>query len=191
MPTAITGLRTIAAVALIALAAATHSLAWLLAGLVCYWVGDIADGVVARRTDTETRTGATLDILCDRLCAAFFYLAYASLHPEMLVPIVVFLCEFMVVDNYLSLAFAHWPLQSPNYFGLVDRRLYVLNWSPLGKAANSGLVAVLMLTTGLVWLVATLAVCLLVVKMYSLVRLHRLPLPQRTGCAVAAAGGSR
>ena len=50
----------------------------------------------------------------------------------------------MVIDMFLSLAFLAWPISSPNYFYLIDRRLYMWNWSRIGKAANSGLFAVFM-----------------------------------------------
>ena len=47
----------------------------------------------------------------------------------------------MVIDGFLSLAFLAWPITSPNYFYVVDRRLWLLNWSHPGKAVNSGLFA--------------------------------------------------
>ena len=49
----------------------------------------------------------------------------------------VYVAEFLVVDLLLSLAFRAWPLVSPNYFYLVDHRIWALNWSPLGKTINS------------------------------------------------------
>jgi CDP-diacylglycerol---glycerol-3-phosphate 3-phosphatidyltransferase len=47
----------------------------------------------------------------------------------MLVPIAVFLFQFMVPDCHLSLAFLGWPLRSLNYYNLVDRLAYLWNWS--------------------------------------------------------------
>ena len=41
------------------------------------------DGQVARMFDCETRTGAVLDILSDRLCAAAFYIGLAWLEPHL------------------------------------------------------------------------------------------------------------
>ena len=41
---------------------------------------------------------------------------------------------------FLSLAFMAWPIRSPNYFYVVDRRIWLWNWSRPGKAANSGAV---------------------------------------------------
>ena len=69
---AITLTRTVAAVVLALSGARTHSLTLLLSALGAYWIGDIADGFVARRTGTETRFGAAMDIMCDRISAAVF-----------------------------------------------------------------------------------------------------------------------
>ena len=63
----------------------------------------------------------------------------------------IYLAEFMVVDCFLSLAFLAWPMRSPNYFYVVDRTLWLWNWSKPGKAVNSSLFAVLLLVTGWVW----------------------------------------
>ena len=49
----------------------------------------------------------------------------------------VFLLSFMVLDTMLSLSFLCWPLVSPNDFDRVDRRVWLLNWSPSAKAANT------------------------------------------------------
>ena len=48
----------------------------------------------------------------------------------------VFLLSFMVLDTMLSLAFLCWPVLSPNYFHLVDRRVWVFNWSPAGQGGQ-------------------------------------------------------
>ena len=54
--------------------------------LVVFWAGDSLDGQVARRMHHETRYGALLDIMSDRLCCAAFYFGLAWLHPELLQP---------------------------------------------------------------------------------------------------------
>ena len=173
----VTLIRTVAAVVLAGLAVREESLTLLVAALVVYWVGDMADGLVARVRGCETRIGAVLDILCDRFCAATFYLGLAWLSPEFVLPILIYLFEFMVVDCFLSLAFLAWPIRSPNYFYVVDRTLWLWNWSKTGKAVNSSIFAVLLLVTGWVWLGVAIAVALLVLKSVSLVRLGRLGLP--------------
>lgn len=181
--TVITFLRTAGALVLALWAAHTQSLTLLLWALGVYWVGDIVDGMTARLTNRETRTGATLDILCDRISAAFFYLGFAWYDPTMIVPVGIYLAEFMVIDTFISLAFLAWPLSSPNYFYLVDRRIWRWNWSKPGKAINSGLFAILMVTTRLPWLAGAIAIVLLAVKVTSMVWLARLRLPVPDGCA--------
>src|SRR3954469_3674320 len=175
--TMVTGVRTVAAVVLAGLAAHEHSLKLLVAALVVYWLGDMLDGFVARILGCETRMGAALDILCDRFCAAAFYIGLMWLKPEFAPAVLLYLAEFMVVDCFLSLAFLAWPVRSPNYFFVVDRPLWLWNWSKPGKAVNSSLFAVLLLVTGWVWVGVTIAAGLMVLKCVSLARLSRLGLP--------------
>jgi CDP-diacylglycerol--glycerol-3-phosphate 3-phosphatidyltransferase len=68
-------------------------------------------------------------------------------------------------------------VRSPNYFYVIDRPLWLWNWSKRGKTVNSSLFAVLLLVTGWVWLGAAIAAALLVLKTVSLVRLARIGLP--------------
>ncbi|MGH3365362.1 MAG: CDP-alcohol phosphatidyltransferase family protein [Nocardioidaceae bacterium] len=173
----ITLVRTVAAVATAGVAAQQESLTLLGVALAVYWVGDILDGAVARLRGCETRVGATLDILSDRFCAAAFYLGLVWLMPDLTWPVMVYLAEFMVIDCFLSLAFLAWPIRSPNYFFVVDRRLWLWNWSRTGKAANSSVFAVLLLVTESVVLGLVVALALLLLKCVSLVRLMRLGLP--------------
>ena len=180
--TVVTGIRTVVSVVLAGIAASQESLELLVAALVVYWLGDMLDGFVARVRGCETRIGAVLDILCDRFCAAAFYLGLMWLEPDFAPAVLVYLFEFMVVDCFLSLAFLAWPVRSPNYFYVVDRPLWLWNWSKPGKAVNSSLFAVLLLVTGWVWVGVAVAGALLVLKSVSLVRLGRLglPVPART-----------
>jgi CDP-diacylglycerol--glycerol-3-phosphate 3-phosphatidyltransferase len=173
----VTAVRTVLAVVLAAMAAERGSVALLVASLAVYWVGDALDGFVARVRGCETRIGAVLDILCDRFCAASFYVGLVWLRPELALPVFVYLAEFMVVDCLLSLAFLAWPLRSPNYFYVVDRPLWLWNWSKPGKALNSSAFAVLLLVTGSVWLGVLIAGGLLLLKGVWLVRLARIGLP--------------
>jgi CDP-diacylglycerol--glycerol-3-phosphate 3-phosphatidyltransferase len=175
--TVITFVRTVVAVVLAGLAARQESLPLLVASLVVYWVGDSLDGFVARIRGCETRMGAVLDILCDRFCAASFYLGLVWLHHEFALPVLLYLAEFMVIVCFLSLAFLAWPVRSPNYFYVVDRPIWLWNWSKPAKAVNSSLFAVLLLVTHAVWLGVLIACALLVLKTVSLVRLGRIGLP--------------
>src|ERR687889_1819853 len=92
--TGVTAVRTVAAVALAGVAAHEHSVAWLVASLLVYWVGDVLDGWVARRLGCETRIGAVLDILSDRLCAAVFYGGLMWLDPSLAPAVLVSLGQF-------------------------------------------------------------------------------------------------
>jgi len=181
-PTLITLIRTVASVSLALTGAHQHSLTLLIWALGVFWVGDSADGLLARVTNTETRTGATLDIMSDRLCAAMFYIGFAWYDPSMVVPVGIYLAEYMVIDMFLSLAFLAWPMRSPNYFYLVDRRLWRWNWSHPGKALNSGLFAILMIWTRDPVIASVIAASLLGLKLMSLRWLLQLGLPMPHGC---------
>lgn len=148
-----------------------------LAGLAVYWLGDVADGFLARRLNQETLLGAQWDILADRLSVAFFYLNTLVLYPDLAPAIVLFLVQFMVVDHYLSNQYLRWPIMSPNYFYRVDYRIWVLNWSKWGKACNTGLVTLLLLLTKSNAVVLPVVLALLAVKLYSCVRVARLHEP--------------
>jgi CDP-diacylglycerol--glycerol-3-phosphate 3-phosphatidyltransferase len=181
--TVLTFVRTVASFGIALAAAYNRSLVLLLVALGVYWIGDMADGLLARLTDTETRAGAVFDIVSDRLCAAGFYVGLVWLDPSLALPVGIFLLEFAVVDTFLSLAFLAWPLISPNYFYLVDRPIWLANWSKTGKAVNSSAVALLMVLTRSVPLCTAVALGLLALKIWSLVRLGRLRLPVPDGCA--------
>ena len=187
LPTLVTVVRTAASLAIGVTGIAHGSLTLLLWGLGVYWVGDVADGALARLLDRETRAGAVADILSDRLCASTFYLGFVSVRPGMAVPVAIYLANFLVVDAVLSMAFLAWPLTSPNYFHLVDRRVWWWNWSKIGKGINSAAIAVLMVVTKSAWLTGVLAAVILAIKIASLVRLQRIGTPAVRGCAVVAA----
>ena len=175
-PNRISLARTVLALGVGAVAATERSLLLLAVAYAVYWVGDVLDGWVARRTGTETRQGAVLDILCDRASCGMLAVTYLGLVPEAAPAITVFLLQFMVVDCILSLGFLRWPVLSPNYFASVDRTLYLWNWSPPAKATNT---AALILVVAAGWYGAALVLALaqLAVKSVSLVALTRLPDP--------------
>jgi CDP-diacylglycerol--glycerol-3-phosphate 3-phosphatidyltransferase len=168
-----TAVRTAIAVPL-ALAATVHaSAALLVAGYLVYWLGDIADGALARRVGQETRIGAVLDIVSDRACGALLAVGLATLRPQLWPALAIFLLQFMVLDSALSLSFLRWPILGPNDFHRVDRTIFRYNWSKLAKALN---------TTGVIVAAATgqpvpalvIAVAQLAVKAWSTRRLLAL-----------------
>jgi CDP-diacylglycerol---glycerol-3-phosphate 3-phosphatidyltransferase len=186
--TVITFVRTISSFTLCLVGAWQGELTYLVVGLAVYWAGDSLDGLYARLRNCETRIGGVVDMLCDRLNCAAFYLGFAYLEPSMLLPVAVYLFEFMVIDFFLSLAFLYWPIRSPNYFYLVDRRLYRWNWSIPAKTVNSSLFAVLLLVTGWWWLGLVVALALLTLKCVCLRWLLQmgLPVPARPAAAPAS-----
>ena len=138
-----------------------------------FWIGDIADGWSARRLGQETRAGAVFDIVCDRACTGILCVGLVASVPSALPVVVVFVLSFMVLDSMLSMAFLCWPVLSPNYFHVVDRRVWQLNWSPLAKAANTaGVVGALALELFSVAFVV--AVVVLGIKLWSARRVIRL-----------------
>ena len=173
--------RTVVGLAVLSIAAFQGSDQWNFAGLAIYWVFDSLDGIIARVFDQETRFGAQIDILSDRLLAAFFYINYLVMHPHLVVPIAIFLFEFMFLDHYLSNQFIRWPILSPNYFYKVDRQIWRLNWSAPAKSLNGGLVPLLLFITQSPWPALPVLAVLIGLKTYSCVRLHRLPPPERGG----------
>jgi CDP-diacylglycerol--glycerol-3-phosphate 3-phosphatidyltransferase len=97
---------------------------------------------------------------------AIGYMAYDS---NVVLPLAVYLLQFMVVDMMLTLSFLFWPLVSPNYFYLADRPTFLLNWSKTAKTANTTVVVTL---TALGWIIPATVVALivLVMKIWSLFR---------------------
>ena len=137
VPNLVTVTRTVLAVVIGAIAVAAGDLRLLAVAYAVFWVGDVADGWSARRLGQETRAGAVFDIVCDRACTGMLCVGLVASVPESLPVVVVFVLSFMVLDSMLSLAFLCWPVLSPNYFHMVDRRVWQLNWSPVAKAANT------------------------------------------------------
>lgn len=145
LPNIVTAARTVAGVVLAVAAVVEQSVGLAVAAYLSYWIGDMLDGLSARLLKQETRFGAVLDITCDRLNSSMCVASVLVLLPDMAPALGMYVIEFMVIDLVLSLAFLNWPLVSPNYFGLVDRRVYLWNWSPLAKVANGGGLVILVL----------------------------------------------
>lgn len=174
----VTAVRAVSGTAVLVTAGVAGSPTWNYIGLAIYWVLDILDGYLARALDQETRVGAQMDVLSDRLLMALFYVNYLRFEPASAVAVAPFLLCFMVIDQYLSTQYLRWPISSPNYFASVSRRVWALNWSPAGKALNTGLVTVLLIALPSAWPAAVVAVTLIAVKLQSCVALHRLDPPE-------------
>lgn len=172
VPNSITVARTVVSMALAVWAGYSASVTALVAAYLVYWLGDAADGFAARHLGQETRVGAVFDIVCDRACTAVVAAAFLHVLPAATPAIGVFLLQFCVVDTMLSLSFLAFDIKSPNYFYLVDRSIYRLNWTHPAKAVNNSLVVVLCLL-GQVWVATGVALVVLGVKVWALARLAR------------------
>ncbi|TDD62475.1 CDP-alcohol phosphatidyltransferase family protein [Kribbella antibiotica] len=175
VPNQITLVRTVIAMVIAAIAFRTHDLTWLILGYATYWLGDMADGAVARRRNEESEGGAVFDIVCDRACSFLLAAAFMAAFPETIGPLAVFLVQFGVLDTMLSLSFLLWRgTLSPNYFYKVDDPIYLWNWSKPAKAVNTAAVVISLVIahhTGAQWLPYTVAIGALVVKVVSSYRL--------------------
>ena len=144
-------------------------------GLGIHWLGDVLDGALARKARQETVLGAEIDIIADRVEVLFFIVNFIHFHPEVAVASAVYALDFAFVDFYLSYQFLKFDLISPNYFGRVDRRVYLLNYSPGGKLVNSTAVILLLIFLPARQAVAAVLACgLIAVKVYSIHRLARI-----------------
>ena len=143
-----------------------------LIGLGIHWSLDILDGFLARKLNQETLFGAQIDILADRLLLLFFYAVHLMLHPSLVIPIGLFLIEFVFLDGYLSLQFLNWGIISPNYFYKIDDLVWKFNWSALGKAANTALVTILLILFDTPLIATVIVIILIAIKISSFVWLQ-------------------
>ncbi|MFS0884453.1 CDP-alcohol phosphatidyltransferase family protein [Aeromicrobium sp. 179-A 4D2 NHS] len=162
---------------------------WLIAGYLTYWLGDSLDGLVARLLGQETRAGAVFDICTDRLSTAILAAGLVVQQPDLAVPIGLFLLNFMVIDQLLSLSFLLWPIVSPNYFAEVDPTVFRYNWSHPAKALNNAGIIVAVLIGSLPVALAIVTIQL-AVKITSAVRVARLA-SRRASATPRAYGGAR
>ena len=165
----VTIIRTVAALGLGLAGVVQNSLPLLVIGYLVYWIGDSADGNVARLLKQETRQGAVFDIVCDRACTCVLAVGYIAHDSGVAVPLAVYLLQFMVVDMMLTLTFLFWPLVSPNYFYRADRPVFLLNWSKTAKTLNTTVVVTLV-AVGWIIPATVFAAVVLAIKIWSLQR---------------------
>lgn len=173
LPNLITVLRVAIGLWIFSVAAHLDSPALNIIGLFVYWFLDMLDGFLARVLQQETILGAQIDILSDRLLLAFFYFNYLRNDLTPLIPVILFLLNFLVIDHYLSNQFIRWPIVSPNYFYKVDDLIWKLNWSPVGKFINTGPFTLLLLLTKSLLIPLLVIVLVIGLKIYSFYRLFR------------------
>ncbi len=174
----VTAVRLVAGLVIFSYAAVYRDVTMNFVGLGVYWVLDVVDGFLARRLHQETRIGAQMDILADRVLVAFFYLNYAREYPQLMVPVAMFLFQFMGIDHYLSNQFMRWPILSPNYFWKVDRTIWLWNWSSIGKLVNSAVVTTVLVVTKSPVIGSIVCGAIIAMKVWTAVRMQRLPPPE-------------
>jgi CDP-diacylglycerol--glycerol-3-phosphate 3-phosphatidyltransferase len=172
-PNTITVARTVVSVVLAMTALAQSSAGLLVAAYLVYWLGDMADGEVARRLGLETRIGAVLDIVADRANSLTCAACFIALDPRMAAPLAVYVVEFAVVDTMLSLGFLAFEVKGPNDFHGIDLVLWRWNWSRPAKALNTSCI-VLACLAGQSGLATAFAAVVLVAKIWSCVRMRAL-----------------
>jgi CDP-diacylglycerol--glycerol-3-phosphate 3-phosphatidyltransferase len=172
-PNVITVMRTVGSLVLAMAALAHASPGLLVASYLVYWVGDMADGEVARRMGLETRTGAVFDIVADRANSLTCAACFVALDPRLAVPMAIYVIEFAVVDTMLSLGFLAFDVLGPNDFHGVDLLLWRWNWSRPAKALNTSCI-VLACLAGQAGVAAGFAAAVLVAQVWSCRRLHLL-----------------
>lgn len=175
IPNVITLMRFVGSMVFFALALVKMNLTYNYIGLVIHWIGDVADGNYARFFKQETIFGAEIDIIADRVEFLFFYIIFLVFHPELALPIALFVINFAFIDFYLSYQFLKFDLISINYFYKVDQTVHKLNFSLIAKPANTVVITfTLIFFPQFAWFATVFAVGLIVVKCYSIYRLHRL-----------------
>lgn len=172
-PNVITLVRTVVSLVLAMTALAQSNAVLLIASYLVYWVGDMADGEVARRMGLETRVGAVFDIVGDRANSLTCAACFVALDPRLAIPMAIYVIEFAVVDTMLSLGFLAFDVLGPNDFHRVDLLLWRWNWSRPAKALNTSCI-VLACLVGQVWLATIFATAVLGAKVWSCYRLRVL-----------------
>jgi len=137
-----------------------------------HWVGDVLDGLYARKLKQETILGAEIDIISDRIAVLFFYINYLYFNPNLIIPVAIYLINFAFVDFYLSYQFLKFNIISPNYFYKIDHTVFILNFSYVGKFCNSTVVTLILIFAPRFQVFALIfALILIGVKIYSIYRL--------------------
>ena len=175
IPNVITLIRFVGSIVFFVLAILEMNQTYNYIGLAIHWIGDVADGGYARLFKQETIFGAEIDIIADRVEFLFFYFIFLVFNPELALPVILFVVNFAFVDFYLSYQFLKFDLISINHFYKVDKTVHRLNFGPIGKPVNTVVVTCTLIFFPQFWLFATVfALCLIVVKCYSIYRLHQL-----------------
>jgi CDP-diacylglycerol--glycerol-3-phosphate 3-phosphatidyltransferase len=173
-PNIITLLRLFLSLAFFILAITKANPTYNFIGLGIHWSGDVLDGMYARKLKQETILGAEIDIISDRIETMFFHINYLFFHPQLFLPIAIYLINFAFFDYYLSYQFLKYDIISPNYFYKVDKTVYRLNFSLVGKFCNSTVITLILIFLPQLQIIAALFASILIgVKIFSIHLLNR------------------
>lgn len=180
-PNIITLLRLVLSLTFFTLAVIKMSPTYNFIGLGIHYVGDVLDGTYARKFKQETILGAEIDIIADRVEFLFFFINFLHFHPELFLPVSLFIVNFAFVDFYLSYQFLKYDIISPNYYYKVDKRVYWLNYGFPAKTINSTLVAFVLIFLPQFHIIATICACIFIgIKIYSIDLLRKKSLADRS-----------
>ena len=164
----ITLFRLLASLTFFSMAIVHQSQTYMFIGFLIHWIVDFIDGWTARKFKQETILGAQADIIADRVEIIYFYVIFLHFRPYLFLPVALYLIDYAFIDFYLSYQFMNFGIISPNYFYKVNKRVYNLNYSPVGKFSNSSVVTILLVFfPQLHPFISVYAVGLIVVKSYS------------------------
>ena len=170
----ITVLRLLFSLLFFCLAAIYHRELYNYLGLGLHWLGDWLDGFWAKTFKQRTIFGAEIDIIADRVESLFFFINFISFHPGLAWPVALYMINFAFIDFYLSYQFIKFDIISVDFFYLVDRKVFKLNFSQPGKFANSTVIPLLLILLPDWWpLALLLTVGLIVIKVDSIFILRR------------------
>lgn len=173
-PNILTLIRLVLSLSFFILAVVKRNPTYNFIGLGIHWFGDFIDGVYARKFKQETILGAEIDIIADRVETIFFYVNFLYFRPQLFLPVAIYLVDFAFVDFYLSYQFLKYDIISPNYFYKVDKTVYLLNFSPVGKFCNSTVVTLILIFLPQLQIIAAIFACILiVVKTFSIHLLNK------------------
>lgn len=131
-------------------------------GFIIHWLGDYIDGFYARKFKQETILGAEIDLILDRFEILFFYVIFLHFRPYLFLPVALYLIDYAFIDFYLSYQFIKYDIISPNYFYKVNKTVYLLNYSPVGKFCNSSVVTLSLIFLPQLKIYITIIACLLI-----------------------------
>lgn len=163
----VTVVRAVVGLGLLALATMSLSAGFLAAAVLVCWLGDMADGAVARGFRCESVLGAQLDSYADRVVAFAVLLAsvfVAHGEPALTTASVVCWVQFGLVDQFMSSQFLRFGLWTSDEFHLVSAGVWRLNFAPPAKAISNVPAALIVIGGEGVWAAGVLSVTLLVVR---------------------------